>query len=73
MTIIKVDDGTIKIAKDFVTAAYLPTGSKCWRAHVSGRNFLVAAETLDNAQQMIIRALASEGIKSTGAGSYQVA
>jgi len=73
MTIIKSSDGTIKIAKDFVTASYLPAGAKCWQAQVSGRHFLVAAQTLDAAQNMIIRALASEGISSTGAGTYQVA
>lgn len=71
MTIIK-ENKTFKIGRDFVEAVSLPRSAKCYHAEVGTRNFLVAADCVDSAQAIIVSALASEGIKSTGAGRYQL-
>jgi len=70
MTIVK-QDGTFRIAKDLVAAISLPTREKCYQCRVHGFDWLVAAESVDHAQKQIVTALASEGIRSTGAGSFQ--
>lgn len=73
MTIVQGNDGNMRIGKDFVEAVTLPKSSKCFKAIVGKWNWLVAAETMDEAQRKIVSALASEGIKSTGAGMFQLA
>ena len=66
-------DGVIQIARNFVDAATLhKSTAKRYKCYVHDHNWLVEADSVDEAQRRIVRVLESEGVQSTGAGVFQL-